>query len=348
MRYVLLIFVGALIGSAALAQTCEPTPQSYAVRIQADNGQLPHVAGDAPFYQTLDNGWVFALVKNELGWSIRLYEDEPVSDAVDLTSLTPPLRGAPNPRDILGWHFRNADNTAPNTGDVNAPQELRAFTISPGLAGTAGLRPSGRPQEPGPDDGIGWLKIVDYGLANPEPGKQARMNYLQFDACLSWRRSEEEASILIDRASLEFTPEDEEIFGSCGLDLGKYALDATILPRTLGGDIDGDGAIDEVAQVQRKSDGARALALCRAGTWLKVIGIDPKPLGDLKPGFVAQAEAWQWITPDGERPRHLLGYDLPETDGDILVLERVEKEAMLVYWQNGKLNAHRLYGHVEP
>lgn len=346
MRHFILVFLSGLLCASAHAQTCESTPQTHAVRIQGNHDALPAVSGDNNFYQTLDNGWVFALVRNELGWSVRLYEGEPVGNAVDLTSLTPPQRGAPNPRDIVGWHFRNKQNTAPNAGDVNAPQALRAFVISPGLAGTAGLRTSDGAQELSPDDGIGWLNIIDFGLANPVPGTQARMNYLQFEACLSWKRSEEETSKLIDLASLEYTPEDTETFGSCGVPLDTYALEAVHVPRTLGGDIDGDGALDEVAQIRRRSDNTRALALCRAGTWHKVLGTDR--LGDLKPGFVGQTEAWQWVTPGGELPRHLTGHALPEADGDILVLERVEKEAMLIYWKDGKLNATRLYGHVEP
>jgi len=74
--------------------------------------QLPFVAGGNYFYQTLGNGWIFSLVPAEFGWSIRLYDAAPVGDAVDLTSLTPPLRGTPDPRDIFGWRFHNADNTA--------------------------------------------------------------------------------------------------------------------------------------------------------------------------------------------------------------------------------------------
>jgi len=128
---------------------------------------------------------VFALEPVEHGWVMRVYEHD-TPDAVDLTALTPPLRMAPNPRDILGWHFRNADNTGPNRGEVNAPQEIRAFFISPGLAGTGGYRPPPDPAAPGlaaPDpetDGVGRLRIRDYGLADLAPGERARMVYLAF------------------------------------------------------------------------------------------------------------------------------------------------------------------------
>ncbi|MEM9233548.1 MAG: hypothetical protein AAGA69_04830 [Pseudomonadota bacterium] len=340
----------------SMAQDCTPTPEKNAVRILGTEPdgtltkrEFPYIAGDRNFYQTLDNGWIFALVKAENGWSLRLYEGEPVGDAVDLTSMTPPLRGAPNPRDIFGWHFRNADNTGPNEGDVNAPQHMRAFVISPSLAGTGGYRPpeGGEPQ-PSPRDGIGWLKVLDFGLAGLEPGQRARMNYLKFDACLSWPRPQEEQDRLTDLASPAYTDADLETFGSCGLDLQAVDLEAAYLPRTLGGDLDGDNALDEVAQIRRKSDGKRGIALCRAGTWLHTMGLDGKSVGEMDPGYIDQVEAWQWVSPTGDVPRHLQGMTLPEADGDILVLERIEKQAMLVYWKDGALKAEQAYRYVEP
>ncbi|MCP4384979.1 MAG: hypothetical protein GY798_26810 [Hyphomicrobiales bacterium] len=361
MRLLLGIVVTVAVVGPAIAQapsmTCEATPARYAVRIQGTDAsgalspnELPFVAGDQDFDQALANGWVFALVRAENGWSIRLYEGEPIGDAVDLTALTPPLRGAPNPRDVLGWHFRNAANTGPNDGDVNAPQELRAFVISPALAGTGGHRPPGDKSSPTPsvDDGIGWLRVIDYGLAGLQPGERARMNYLQFDACLAWPRSEEERLRLSDLASLEYTPEDRETFGGCGLDLESIDLHARHLPRALGGDLDGDGAIDEVAQVLRRLDGKRGIALCRAGAWLRTIGLDVG-VGDLAPGYLDQVEAWQWIAPGEDLPRHLEHIDLPQSaDGDLLILERLEKEAIAVFWRDGALQARQLYRYVEP
>jgi hypothetical protein len=83
-----------------------------------------------------------------------------------------PGRGYIPPREIDGWHFRNADNTGPNTGDINAPQRERQFSfLLPGDTDVA--------------SGAGSLVIADYGLADLEPGQQARMVYLRFDACLT-------------------------------------------------------------------------------------------------------------------------------------------------------------------
>jgi len=356
-------FLAGLIALAfagpAAAQICEPTPELHAVRIVGTDGsgsqtsnEAPFVAGERGFFQSLDNGWVFALIPADYGWSLRVYENAQIGDVVDLTSLTPPHGGVPNPRDILGWHFRNADNTAANDGSVNAPTHLRAFVVSPALAGTGGFKPSAGPDDPrlagpGPGDGIGWLRVLDYGLADLEPGERARMNYLKFDACVSWPRSQAERVRLADLASPVFSDEDRETFGACGLDLVTYDLDATRTPRTLGGDIDGDGALDEVAQVQRRADGKRGLALCRAGTWLDLIGFDTH-LGDMEPGYLDSVEAWQWLSDIDDRPAHLTGIDLPPADGDLLVLERVEKEAVVVFHRGDALRARRVYRYVEP
>ncbi|MAK60264.1 MAG: hypothetical protein CMK09_04740 [Ponticaulis sp.] len=310
----------------AWAQNCQESPETHAVKIKGmeSSGQLnaniaPEIYGNHNFSQELDNGWVFSLSAAKWGWRIAVYDDE-----TDLTAGTPPLRG-PNPREIYGWHFRNADNTGPNTGEVNAPQHMRAFVLSSRAAGTS----------PGPGDGIGWLKIEDFGLSDLEPGEQARMSYLKFNACLSWPKTE------ADKASerLDFSEVDQEIFGSCGLDLAKYRLEAAIRPRELGGDLDGDDAIDQAAQIVRKSDGAKGLALCRAGTWTEEIGFGDGPAS----GIVPSLEAWHWVSDPSDLPLSLGGVTLPEADGDILVLERVEKQAVAVYWKDGALQAIDLF-----
>ncbi len=366
MMRALLLLTGIAASAVSLpdahAQQCESTVSTRAIRIlgTAPDGSLtdqdfPAVAGDRSFFQTLDNGWVFALMRAENGWSLRVYEHERIGDAVDLTSMTPPLSGGvPNPRDIFGWHFRNAANTAANTGDVNAPQHLRAFVISPSLAGTGGFKPSNDPagprlSAPGPDAGIGWLRVLDFGLAGLEPGERARMNYLQFEACLSWPRSEAEQSALADAASFEYTETDLETFGSCGLALDDYRLDAWWLPRLVGGDLDGDGSLDAAAQIERRADGRRGMAICRAGTWLELLGFSDQSLGPgVRSDYVGQVEAWQWLGPDDPLPRHLTGVALPPADGDRLILERVEKEAVALYWRDGALRAAHLYHYVEP
>jgi len=358
MKPILLSLMALTVSTTVAAQTCEPTPETHAVRILGvtPQGDLtdqihPEVAGEASFYQVMHNGWVFALIKAETGWAIRVYDGEPVANAVDLTGLTPPLSAPLNPRQIYGWHFRNAANTGPNQGDVNAPQHLRAFVISPSLAGTGGIRPSTPGAIPATDpmDGIGWLRILDMGLADLEQGGTARMNYLKFDACVTWRRTHEEAAALEYAASETYLPEEEERFARCGLDLGSTPLQASILPRSLSGDLDGDGALDEVAQLIRRADGNRGLALCLAGTELIEIDLEDESAGSaLRTGFIDQMEAWHWITAGQALPSHLQGLSLPDAAGDILILERIEKEAIVLYWQDGDLRTHALYRYVEP
>jgi len=178
------------------AQLCESTPDRHAARITAEaltdeqTVLLPEIYGGHSFTQSFGEGWIFELLPGTYGWSIRIY-DASDSFSVDLSGITPPHDGVPNPRDIEGWHFRNADNTATNKGEVNAPQLDRLFLFSPALAGTGGYKPSvdeTNPEsfEPGPDDGLGWLKVIDFGLSDLEPGQKARMTYLKFDACLTW------------------------------------------------------------------------------------------------------------------------------------------------------------------
>ena len=71
--------------------------------------------------QRISNRLSLALVPESHGYKIEVRDGE----GWDLALMTPPMRDeAVNPRMISGWHFRSADNSGPNTGDVNAPQTL--------------------------------------------------------------------------------------------------------------------------------------------------------------------------------------------------------------------------------
>ena len=169
--------------------------------------------GSRAYQQTLPNGWTFTLQPQPHGWSIRLYDAD---GKVDLSSITPPFASVvPNPRDISGWHFRNSDNTGPNTGDVNAPQHLRLFEFSSALIGTGGFKPSQRSAQSG--EGRGWLQITDYGLADLQPNTRARMVYLKARGCLTWPRSESERMDFQARNMLDHTDEEREAVAACGL-----------------------------------------------------------------------------------------------------------------------------------
>jgi hypothetical protein len=97
----------------------------------------------------------------------------------------------PNPREIEGWHFRNSDNTGPNDGSVNAPQEVREFIFSPRVGRDIqgpDARVSASPEEVEEvrSFGRGWLLIESYALAAPRRGERAAFESLEFSACLTW------------------------------------------------------------------------------------------------------------------------------------------------------------------
>ncbi len=208
-----LAFLAAATG-AAMAQApmpaCDSTAERTAFRFSGE------ISGQHAYSEILPTGWLFMLEPAQYGWDIRVYSNLP-GDApgIDMAAITPPFH-APNAREIYGWHFRNADNTGPNMGDVNAPQALRLFAFSPALIGTGGFRPpdTDLASEPNPDDGRGWLIVADYGLADLEPGQQARMVYLRFEACLTWPAAYDPPP----PEPVGFVPEDIERIRACGLD----------------------------------------------------------------------------------------------------------------------------------
>lgn len=82
-------------------------------------------------------GLEFRLAPVTFGWIIWIGNPR-LPEQNYVTRAAPPFRGI-SPAIIEGWHFRNADNTGPNspgTGNVNAPRKVRAFAFV--------LDPSGR------------------------------------------------------------------------------------------------------------------------------------------------------------------------------------------------------------
>jgi hypothetical protein len=321
------------------------------VRIE---GEMPEVWGSASFEQLVDERWIFALRRQEFGWSIAIYDANDATRSVDLSVVTPPYGGAPNERDLFGWHVRSADNTGPNEGDVNAPQWERTFLFTTSVETARAFGPSTNENEPRfaePDttQGRGWLRIVDSGLADLSPGGRARFTYLRFEACLSWPKSAEEKRAEADAASPEYLPEEIETIAACGLDLATYELHAQFLPRMVSGDLDGDGTLDSFAQIRRRSDGKRGLVMCRSGSALHVLGMDGRSIGEEIPaGYLEQLEAWS-LLPRDHGPLGYIGERAwPDCAGEVLVLERIEKEMRLLYWQEGAFHSREVYRFVEP
>lgn len=187
------------------------------------------------------------------------------------------------------------------------------------------------------------ITLVDYGLADLEPGQRARMVYAAFTGCLSWPGEQEGNG----DTELTFLPEEIESLGSCGLPLDRYIPSALFAPRMLGVDIDGDGAHDSIVPVRRGEQ--RGLAICRAGTRLTLLGFDvPGFDPGLEPGFLPALEAWR-IVPHGTKNLGYIGEPAwPDADGDIVLLERIEKAAVLLFMQKGRFQARTIYRYIEP
>jgi len=310
---------------------CPETDERHVQLITAE------VSGSHEYRETVNTNWIFTLKKANHGWQIRLLD----KSGLDLTQITPPYQFGPNHRDIFGWHFRNADNTAENDGSVNAPQKLRLFIFSKSLEGTGGFKPStNKPRYTGSDktDGRGWLNIIDYGLADLQKNQQARLVYMKFNACLTWPKDKKTRREEANYNNLEYLPTEQEIMKACGLG-SAYQLKAFFKPRWLEGDIDGDDAIDSFAQVQRKRDGKNGLAICRAGTWLDILGMDKSVGAKLTTRYFEQMEAWS-ILPSNDVPKI--------SPGQILAVERIEKSRYFVFWNGQGFDSHEDYVYVEP
>ena len=127
------------------------------------------------------------LAPNDLGWEVVVEQrgrDE------NLARLTPPWHFVPNPRYLEGWHFRNASNTGPNDGSVNAPQQEREFYFSPEVGRSLEYDGSATPTHVVDElrrFGRGRLTLTDYRLTPIAEGERAAFDEISFDVCLVWR-----------------------------------------------------------------------------------------------------------------------------------------------------------------
>lgn len=276
----------------------------------------------------LPPGWNLAFEPAAAGWTIRIRD----RGGLDLSAVTPPRFG-PDPRDLFGWHFRNAANTGPNAGDVNAPQYVREIWFEPGLAGTAGIKPSEGSHEPagGTAAGAGWFLLSDLVLTPPEPGRQAALLGARVDACLTWQR---------DSVAPDPLAEWREQLGACGLDLDAWEPRVALAPALLAGDVDGDGSLDTVAMVDSRQGGQAAIAVCRAGTWLTLIGEDDPAIPT---GLLPKVEEWRLLPRDHGPTGYVGEPPWPEADGDVIALERIEKSLDLLFMAGGAWQGLRIY-----
>lgn len=163
------------------APECRPALDRSAEAIHGEVNRGEVFAASTP------SGWLLRLTPVKDGWSVSIAVKDRKSE--DLGRLTPPWHFVPNPRVLEGWHFRNLDNTGPNDGSVNAPQELREFIFSPDVGRSIHYNGSGTTAEDVERVrafGRGWLHLSSYRLSPPRRGARAAFEWLQFSACLSW------------------------------------------------------------------------------------------------------------------------------------------------------------------
>ena len=143
------------------------------------------------FQRLFGKRFIFSLEPWESGWLISVYEQGRMED---LARLTPPFHG-PNPRHLEGWHFRNEDNTAPNDGSVNVPQEDRRFIFSPEVGRsihgpTAYWSVSTAEVDRVGSFGRGTLHIERLALSPVRRGERARILDMEFRCTISWSNQE--------------------------------------------------------------------------------------------------------------------------------------------------------------
>jgi hypothetical protein len=181
LRLMLALLAAGLVDQRAMAPECRSQETRRAERLEGTlkRGQR--------FDRTTPSGWIVRLRPGPDGWFLEVTTKG--REAEDLARLTPPWHVVPNPREIEGWHFRNADNTGPNDGSVNAPQELREFIFSPEVG--RGIEYKGSGTTPAEVENVrafgrGWLFIEALTLTPPRRGERAAFETMTFSACVTW------------------------------------------------------------------------------------------------------------------------------------------------------------------
>lgn len=153
------------------------------------------ISTGASFLRYFGNRFTFHLKPIPAGWMLSITDERGTED---ISRFTPPWHFVPNPRELEGWHFRNADNTGPNEAgekNVNAPGNVREFFFSPEVGRTIGGpaatdHPTEEEMERIRQYGTGILTILDYRLTNLEPNQQARFEWMRFQVEMTWPQKE--------------------------------------------------------------------------------------------------------------------------------------------------------------
>lgn len=318
-----LALLAAAWASPALA--CETEP---GMKVAPFNGQT--AAGRD--LQLTGDPYRLILAAEPLGWRFEVRGPGGEAQALVFPPSRPPrptpaltgpqFRPGPAPPVDIVFHFG---------AEARDPVRHPELTITPAAPGA--------PRGGGDAFGRVDLRLLDFELAAAAPDEPPRMVRAVVEGCLHWKQT--------PAPTFEFTPDETRELARCGLDLRRYRPSVRFAPRLLRPDLDGDGAPDLIAQVVAGE--ARGLALCLGGRRTLLIGFGQDPAGlSLEPGFIASLETWS-IAPPGTTS---LGYQneppWPKADGQIVLLERLEKAAILLFMQGGRLRAQTMFRYVEP
>lgn len=278
---------------------------------------------------------IFALDPFEFGWRIRMLG----RDGRDIPVFAAPRRPEEtNPLNIAGWHFRNAVNTGPNTGDVNAPQRERRFafgTIATDPAINPDLAATTRPQDG--VGGLGVLTINEYILTPPRKGARATMRTLSFSVCLLWQGGADRLNPIVNPDPAAAFEDVIAAMRGCGLDTHLFkpsdhmaAARNPAQPPFLGPDMDGDGIPDLVVPVIRRHDQAPGLAICLIGDETLIMAGYRGRIGrHLDPAYFNSADGWAihkgpiYQSADESPP--------PVLSGDAIVMGKDDSSSVIVF-----------------
>lgn len=313
--------------SAGAAQTCGGTPGWDSLDVTES---LRHPDG----FRKEGGGVALLLVPTDHGWRIAV---ESADGRTLPVFALPKFPAETNPINIAGWHFRNLDNTGPNTGEVNAPQHARRFTFSlmPGSADNTGM------------SGLGEVSLLRFELSPTVPGHRARMMSLEFSACLNWPSPPDRQSPLVSAdPSVAFETVASAMIG-CGFDQARFSMSDRMAQGRQGGqapylkpDLDGDWIPDMVVPATRLSDQAPGLAICLVGDETLIMAGYAGPIGaHLDPSYFGTADFW--AIHRGPVPQGIAEGPPPDLRGDAIFLGKQEKSSVILYLSSaGKLDSY--------
>ncbi len=203
--FVLLFFTACTLISIT-EQTLSNSQKFVATKNPVSYSFTGQVSRGEKFEKLLPGNLVFVLHPTtyaEIGWvGWTLYLGpilEPSHNYAGVVTL--PLRGT-NDLQVIGWHFRNEDNTNPNDGSIYAPQEERLFSYVLNeedyqIAWDAGecimwpllcedmVTQEAIDLHQSVPTMSGTLLITNLELGNLEPGTQPWIEYMEFEVELN-------------------------------------------------------------------------------------------------------------------------------------------------------------------